>query len=432
VRSVAVVGASLAGLRTAEALRAQGFDGRLVVVGAERHRPYDRPPLSKGFLLGTVGTDALALSEPDGDDALAAEWRLGVAATRLDPAGRRLLLSDGDEVTVDGVVLATGGTPRTLPGTEGVDGVLTLRTLDDALVLRERLLAGPEHVVVVGAGFLGAEVAASCHTLGLAVTVVETMDVPLAGAVGPLLGAVCGQLHTDHGVGLVCGHGVAGLVTGDGPTVRGVVLDDGRTLPADLVVVAIGMRPTTDWLAGSGVAVADGVRTDGGWCTSVPGVVAVGDVARHDCGGRPLRHEHWTNAAEQPSVAVANLLAGRHTGHCAGGGYFWSDQYGVRIQFAGSIIPSDDVRVVEGALADRAFLATYHRDGVTTGVFAMNTPRSFVRARRALAATGPGHPDPLSRPDEEDDTCRNCSSAEHGAARWQGVGTTSSTPSTRA
>jgi 3-phenylpropionate/trans-cinnamate dioxygenase ferredoxin reductase subunit len=426
VRTIAVVGASLGGLRSAEALRAQGFDGRIIVIGEEPDLPYDRPPLSKGVLLGTVEPASLALSSPERHEGLGAEWRLGVRAERLDPGRRALGLSDGSEVTVDGVVIATGGTPRTLPGTDGVDGVLTLRTVPDALALRDRLAAGPEHVVVIGAGFLGAEVTASCQALGVPVTVVEAMDVPLVGAVGPIVGAVCGQLHGDHGVPLLCGRGVAEVLTrnddmSEGRTVRGVRLDDGRELPADLVVVAIGMRPATEWLAGSGIEIDNGVVTDAGLCTAVPGVVAVGDVARHHCDGRPTRHEHWTNAAEQPAVAVANLLAGRHTRHCSGSGYFWSDQYGIRIQFAGSIRPTDEVRVVEGALEDRKFLATYHRDGRTTGAFSMAMPRPFVRVRRTLVTTT-----------EEADRCPSCSSTEHGGTLRPAAGTMSSTPSTRA
>jgi NADPH-dependent 2,4-dienoyl-CoA reductase/sulfur reductase-like enzyme len=424
MRSVAVIGASLSGLRSAEALRANGFDGRLTLIGEEFHRPYDRPPLSKGVLLGTVDPAGLALSEPDEVDALAADWRLGVRAVRLDTSAGRIELSDGSAVAADGVVIATGGTPRTLPGTDDIAGVCTLRTVEDAAALRERLLAGPEHVVVIGAGFLGAEVAASARALGLAVTVVEALDVPLRGAVGPVMGAVCGGLHADHGVTLICGHGVAGVDSRPDPhgrRVRAVLLDDGRELPADVVVVAIGMRPATGWLAGSGVDVDDGVRTDGGWCTSVPGVVAVGDVARHSCGGRTVRHEHWTNAAEQPAIAVANLLTGRHTGHCTGRGYFWSDQYGVRIQFAGSIHGHDEVRVVEGSVDDRRFLATYQRGGRTTGVLSMDLPRAFVRASRSLARTT-----------EEDNACPNCSSAVPGATPGTAVGATASIPATRA
>jgi 3-phenylpropionate/trans-cinnamate dioxygenase ferredoxin reductase subunit len=403
VRTIGVVGASLAGLRAAEALRANGFDGRLVIIGEERHRPYDRPPLSKDFLRGTR-TD-IALRRPEDDDELAADWRLGVRAERLDHGGRNIALSDGSTVAVDGVVIATGGTPRRLRGTDGIDGVCTLRTMDDAIELRDRLRAEPEHVVVIGAGFLGAEVAASCRALGRAVTVVEALPVPLAAAIGPVLGAVCAQLHGDHGVPLIAGRAVSGLVAVDG-RIRAVRLDDRRTLPADLVVVAIGIVPATDWLAGSGLRLDNGVVTDAGWCTDVPGVVAVGDVARHDCVTGPARHEHWTNAVEQARVAARNLLASRHTGHCPGPGYFWSDQYGVRIQFTGLIEPTDEVRVVEGSFDDRKFLATYHRDGRTTGALAMNSARAFVRARRELATTA-----------EEDDRCPTCSSTGTGARR---------------
>jgi NADPH-dependent 2,4-dienoyl-CoA reductase/sulfur reductase-like enzyme len=418
MRTIAVVGASLAGLRSAESLRANGFDGRVVVIGEEAHLPYDRPPLSKDFLLGTVDAESLALSSPERYEGIDADWRLGVRAERLDPNGRSVMLSDGSQVTVDGVVIATGGTPRTLAGTDGVDGVLTLRTIEDAVALRERLAAGPGHVVVVGAGFLGAEVASCCRSLDLPVTVVEALDVPLAGAVGAEVGAVCGALHGDHGTTLLCGRGVESLVTSEN-AVRAVRLDDGRELPADLVVVAIGMRPATDWLAGSGVVVADGVVTDGGLCTDVPGVVAVGDVARHPCRGVSARHEHWTNAAEQPAVAVGNLLAGKHIRHCPARGYFWSDQYGLRIQFAGAIRATDEVRVIEGSFAQRRFLATYHRDDRTTGAFSMGMPRPFTRIRRTLVTTT-----------EEDDRCPTCSSTEAGGTRRMGVGTTSSIPST--
>jgi NADPH-dependent 2,4-dienoyl-CoA reductase/sulfur reductase-like enzyme len=227
----------------------------------------------------------------------------------------------------------------------------------------------------------------------------------MAAAVGPEMGRACASLHGDNGVPLLTGTGVAGLVAVDG-RVRAVRLDDGRTLPADLVVVAIGIVPAAEWLAGSGLTVDNGVVTDAGWCTAVPGVMAVGDVARHDCVAGPARHEHWTNAAEQSRVAALNLLAGKHTGHCTGPGYFWSDQYGVRIQFAGSIDPADEVRVVEGSVADRKFLATYHRDGRTTGALAMNSARAFVRARRTFATMT-----------EEGDRCRTCSSTALGGTR---------------
>ncbi len=421
MRSVAIVGASLAGLRAAEALRQQGFDGRVTMIGAELRQPYDRPPLSKDFLLGTVDTAGLALAEADEYDALDADWRLGVRAERLDAPGGRLLLSDGTQVRTDGVVIATGGQPRMLPGTKDVAGVHTLRTLDDAITLRAALAERPADVVVVGGGFLGAEVAASCQRLGLSVTVLEAMDIPLRNAIGPEMGAVAGQLHTDHGVRLICGQGVAEVLTRTEPggrRVRAVRLADGRELPADLVLVAIGMRPDADWLAGSRVPVNNGVLTDAGWLTEIPTVAAVGDVARHAAGTSGRRHEHWTSASEQPAVAVANLLAGRHTAHCTCRGYFWSDQYGVRIQGAGSITATDEVRVVEGSPADRTFLASYHRDGVTVGVLSMNMAKAFNRARRTLLPST-----------EEEDRCPNCSSGAVGATRRGAAEPTSSTPS---
>ena len=423
MKSIAIVGASLAGLRSAEALRQQGFDGRLTVLGAERHLPYDRPPLSKDFLLGKVDEAALALAEPEDYAELAADWRLGVWAERLDPAGGRIVLSDCTEVRADGVVIATGGTPRTLPGTKGVAGVHTLRTIEDAIALRAELAAKPEHVVVVGAGFVGAEVASSARSLGLSVTVVEAMDVPLGSIVGAEMGGVAGQLHGDHGVKLICGHGVAGLLTSTEPgrrRVRTVCLANGQELPADLVVVAIGMRPNSDWLAGSRIGVNNGVLTDAGWLTEIPIVAAVGDVARHERGAGGARHEHWTSASEQPAIAMANLLAGRHAAHCACRGYFWSDQYGVRIQFAGSIAPTDDVRIIDGDPAEKAFLASYHRGEATTGVLAMNMTKGFNRARRTLITT------------LEEDACPNCSSRATGGKRRVAGEPTSSIPSIRA
>ncbi|HEV3361825.1 MAG TPA: FAD-dependent oxidoreductase [Pseudonocardiaceae bacterium] len=421
MKSIAIVGASLAGLRSAQALRQHGFDGRLTVIGAERHLPYDRPPLSKDFLLGKVDEADLALAEPEDYTELAAHWRLGVLAERLDAAGGRIALSDGTEVRADGVLIATGGTPRTLPGTKSVAGIHTLRTVEDAIALRAALAEKPEHVVVVGAGFLGAEVAASARSLGLSVTVVEALNVPLAPVIGRELGAIAGALHADHGVGLICGHGVAGLLTSTEPgqrRVRTVCLGNGRELPADLVIVAIGMRPNSDWLAGSRIPVNNGVLTDAGWLTEIPTVAAVGDVARHERGPSGVRHEHWTSASEEPVIATANLLAGRHTAHCSCRGYFWSDQYGVRIQFAGSIAPSDDVRIIDGDPADRTFLAEYHRNGVTTGVLAMNMTKGFNRARRTLAL--------------EEDACPNCSSGESGGKRRPADEPTSSIPSIRA
>jgi NADPH-dependent 2,4-dienoyl-CoA reductase/sulfur reductase-like enzyme len=377
MRTIAIVGASLAGLRSAQELRSQGFDGRLVLVGDESHRPYDRPPLSKDFLLGKVGVDELALMDSDDLDA---EWHLGTRAERL--TGTALTLSDGVEIAADGVVIATGGAAKTLSGTEKLAGVHTLRTLDDAVALRGALAPGPSRVVVIGAGFIGAEVASTCWSLGHEVTVVEAMPVPLAGLLGELMGAACASLHGHHGVRTLTGIGVAGLLGTS--KVTGVRLVDGTEIPADLVVVGIGVRPNTAWLTGSGIAVDDGVLADSGGVTGNPRVVAVGDVVRYQCvrRGRRVRAEHWTAATEQPAVAVRNLLAGSTVANHERPGYFWSDQYGHRIQFAG--VGAGEVRVVDGDPAERRFVATYSAGNKVVGVLAIDSPKLFTRLRRGL------------------------------------------------
>ncbi|MGW4488204.1 NAD(P)/FAD-dependent oxidoreductase [Amycolatopsis sp. NPDC004368] len=381
MKSVAIVGASLAGARAAQELRAQGFDGRVVLVGAEPHLPYDRPPLSKAFLAGTAGRASLDLL--DADDTASLELRLGTRAERLDPAGGRLVLSDGD-LAVDGVVLATGGRARTLPGTRGVAGVHVLRTLDDALALRGELVPGVR-VVIVGAGFIGAEVASTCRALGLDVTVLEALATPLAGVLGPQLAEVCSRLHERHGTVLRCGAAVDELVTRDG-RVTGVRLVGGEELPADVVVVGIGMVPETEWLADSGLALGNGVHVCSGLVTALPNVVAVGDVAAYTSAEtrQRHRHEHWTNASEQAGVAVANLLAGTTTRHYTPSGYVWSDQYAGTLQLAGHPEPGDEVVFTEGGPDDPAFVATYRRDDVPVGVFALNSARQFTRLRRQV------------------------------------------------
>jgi 3-phenylpropionate/trans-cinnamate dioxygenase ferredoxin reductase component len=390
-RTIAVIGASLSGLRAAEQLRAQGFDDDLVIVGAEWHLPYDRPPLSKEYLLGNVGVADLALAEQSDIDELDARWHLGVAAKRLDVTGGRIVLNSGEEIAADGVVIATGGVPRRLPATEGLLGVHVLRSLEDADARRADLTGGAENVVVIGAGFIGAEVAATSRELGLDVTIVEAMPVPLSVALGPELGAVCAGLHATNGVQLLTGTTVVEWLTAnDGAGRRRVTaleLSDGRRLRADVVVVGIGMQPAAAWLEDSGLFLDNGVLTDAGYVTDRPNIVAVGDVARpyNPRTGRNVRREHWTDAAEGPAIAVRNLLAERTVQQVDKPSYFWSDQYGTRIQFAGAAEPSDEVRFLDGAATDGAFVATYHRGDETTAVLAMNNPRLFTRLRRQLA-----------------------------------------------
>lgn len=384
MRRIAVIGASLAGLNTARELRAEGYDGSIVVVGEEPHQPYDRPPLSKEFLRGGVDADALALGSPDEYRDLAVDWLLGERAVRLDPASRTVTLAGGRELRTDAVVVATGASPRTIPGSAGLAGAHSLRTLDDAAALRADLTSGRPRVVVIGAGFIGAEVASTAHCLGLHVTVVEAAPVPLERALGREMGRICAALHTDHGVRLLCGAGVAGL-EGTG-RVTGVRLADGRLLPADVVVVGVGVRPATDWLAGSGVQVDDGVVCDAGCATSVPNVVAVGDVARcpNPFTGRHARIEHWTNAMEQPRTATRTLLSGVSAPGPTSAPYFWSDQYQARIQLAGHVRPGDEPQVVEGDLDTRSFTAVYRRDGQAVAVLAVNQAKVFNRLRRTL------------------------------------------------
>ncbi|MEV6028410.1 FAD-dependent oxidoreductase [Streptomyces sp. NPDC052036] len=385
MRTVAVVGASLAGLSAARSLRQRGYDGRLVVIGEEPHRPYDRPPLSKEFLAGTIGEAELALERDDED--LRAEWVLGARAIGLDRTERAVRLADGRGIRADGVVVATGAAARTLPGTKGLAGVHVLRTLDDARALREDLARGGR-LVVVGGGFVGAEVASTAYALGLDVTVIEAAPTPLAGPLGETMGRVVAALHTDHGVPLLCGVGVKGL-SGE-RRVDAVLLEDGRGVPADTVVVGVGARPCDEWLQGSGIALDNGVKCGADGRTSVAGVVAVGDCANwyDPSAGTHRRVEHWTGALERPDAAVAALLAyGAREPAVPRPPYFWSDQYGVKIQFVGCAAGADSVAVEEGAIDDRSFLAVYRRGGRPVAVLGMNQPRLFTRRRKQFTAT---------------------------------------------
>lgn len=383
--SVLVVGASLAGHATARALRQQGFDGRLTLVGAEAERPYDRPPLSKEFLAGSLDADHLQL-EPPGE-SLDAEWLLGRPAVALDARHRSVTLADGSEHSADAIVIATGSSARSLP-TE-LAGVHTLRSLADARALKADLLPGAR-LVVVGAGFIGAEVAATAHALGLDVTVVEAAPAPLSRQLGVQMGGVVAGLHAAAGVPLLCGAAVSGLVGTD--RVSGVALADGRLLPADVVLVGIGASPAVDWLRTSGIDLSHGVVCDVRGASNAPGVWAVGDCsAWYDPAlRRPHRIEHWTDSRERPTHLVRALLGG-HPGHPTAGElpplrapYFWSDQYGVRIQFAGHREETDEL-VVEDGSAERAdILATWRRDGVVVAALGLNQTRAFARLRKSL------------------------------------------------
>ncbi|WP_326691685.1 FAD-dependent oxidoreductase [Streptomyces sp. NBC_01795] len=390
-RSVLVVGASAAGLGTAEALRRKGYQGRLTVLGAETHLPYDRPPLSKQVLSGAWEPDRTPLRTQERLDTLDAEFLLGDAAVSLDAAARTVRTAAGRSLGADAIVVATGLRPRTLPGQEELRGVHVLRTLDDAVALRSAL-ADASRVVVVGDGVLGAEIAATARQTGPSVTLVGPQPAPMSGQLGPWPAGLLAELHAEHGVRLVPGTAVAGLTSHRG-RVTGVRLPSGEALPADLVVVAIGSAPATEWLAGSGLEVADGVVCDA-YCRAAPGVYAAGDVARwhHGTLGMSLRLENRTNAIEQPS-AVASVLLGEDRPYTPVP-YFWTDQFAAKIQVHGTPTPDAEVTVVEGTEQDRRFVAVFSQAGRTTAVLGWNMPKQTRLHRQALVDASTRRPVP--------------------------------------
>ena len=404
-----MVGASLAGARAAEALRREGFDGPITLIGAEPHLPYTRPPLSKQYLEGTWGRDRLELKAPAPGPGTGVDFRLGTRAVGLDVARRRVRVSGPDgagEVGFDGLVVATGCHPRTFPGAGDLDGVFTLRTVDDCDRLKAALDGGPR-VAVIGAGFIGSEVAGTCRKRGLDVTVIEALPVPLAGALGEGMGHVLAGVHRDHGTGLRLGVGVEGFVpgprAGDRHRVAGVRLADESVVEADVVVVGVGVVPTTGWLDGSGLAVDNGlvcdaacfVRAEGGG--PGPGfVVAAGDVARwhNPLFGEDMRVEHWTNAVEQAEAAARNLLRGPGGAEpFAPPTYFWSDQYDVKIQYVGRARPGDRMVLAEGSIDERRFVAVYVRGERVVAAVALNRPARIVAWQQRVASRSSWNPD---------------------------------------
>ena len=387
--NVVVVGASLAGLRAVETLRQDGYDGRIVLVGAEQHLPYDRPPLSKQLLAGTADVEQVMLRPAADYDTLDLDLRLGTVATALDPASREVELAGSERIGYQALLIATGAAPRFLPGTPPLEGIHVLRTLDDCLALRgdvERAEASGGRIIVVGAGFIGAEVAATCHGRGVGVTVLEALPVPMVNALGVEMASACAALHYDHGVDLRCGVAVSSFL-GDG-RVKGVVLDDGRRVDADVVVVGIGVAPATAWLESSGLKLDNGVVCDATSATEAPGVFAAGDVARwhNPLFGRDMRVEHWTNAADQGMVAAKNILAGGGAAEpYAPVPYFWSDQYETKIQCVGHPGPGDEVQIVDGSIEDRRFVAIYGRAGRLVGALAFSRPRLLMNYRRMIS-----------------------------------------------
>ncbi|MFD9814495.1 NAD(P)/FAD-dependent oxidoreductase [Streptomyces sp. NPDC059080] len=370
---IVIVGASLAGLRAAETLRAEGFHGTLTMIGDEPHAPYDRPPLSKQVLLGRVPPDHTALPRRRAVDA---EWRLGTAATGLDPAAKRVALADGDTVPYDRLLIATGVRSRRWPHEleSDLDGVFVLRTRDHAARLHHRLSAGPRRVLVIGAGFTGSEIASACRERGLSVTVAERGPAPLVGALGGVIGEVAAELQRAHGVDLRCGVQVTGLEGDSAGRVRRAHFSDGTAVEADVVVVCLGATRNTEWLAGSGLAAGPrGIACDAG-CRAfdVRGIVTdnifvAGDVARSPhplFGYQFLSLEHWGNAVAQAETAAHNMVsAGADRRPHLWMPSFWSAQFGVNIKSVGVPPMADQLLVTQGSLTERRFTAVYGHQG---------------------------------------------------------------------
>lgn len=368
--SVLVVGASAAGLTVAEALRRLGHRGPLTLLDAEAHAPYDRPPLSKQFLAGDWDHERLALRPAPVLDDLGATMRLGERATALD-VDSRTAQTEAGEAQADRVVLATGLAPRTLEGSE-LTGAHVLRSLDDAVGLRAAIDA-TSSVVVVGDGVLGSEIAATASILAQKVTLIGAQGGPMLRSLGPLGAGHLGRKHAEAGVEVLQGGRAARVIEDDGRA-AGVELADGRLVPGDVVVAAIGAVPRTQWLRGSGLELDDGIVCDAR-CRAGDGIWAVGDVARwhHPVLDQSLRLENRTNAVEM-GLAVARDILGRG-GDYAPTPFFWTDHYGSRIQVFGSMDRAEETEIVEGDPYTGRFVAVARHDGRTTGVLGWAMPK---------------------------------------------------------
>lgn len=400
MQNIVIVGASLAGTRAAETLRSGGFTGTITMVGAETQKPYDRPPLSKNYLAGDWDADRVALRKPEALEELNLTWKLGVAATSLDTAAKIVSLADGTSIAYDGLIIATGGDVRRLPHQPAIAGVHTLRTLDDATALRDEIAEGTK-VVVIGAGFIGLEAAATAKKRGAEVTVLEGLEAPLIRAMGAEMGAAIGAVHERNGVHVMCSVQVASI---DGDSrVTGVTLTNGEMIPADVVIVGIGVSPATTWLEGSGLTLRDGVVCDANLNAGPATVFVAGDVLRWPNAlfadvEADMRVEHWTNAAEQGAVAATNLLAAMNaqpqTPYEAVP-FFWSDQFDARIQCLGRPSANARVDVVAGNPADGKWCSIYSVNDRLTAVLGVSQPK-LVMPSRGLLSTHTSREDALA------------------------------------
>src|SRR5690349_8439281 len=379
---IVIVGGGLAATRTAEQLRRGEYTGPITIVSNEDHLPYDRPPLSKEVL--RAETDDVTLKPAEFYDEHDITMLLGNGARSVDTDAQTVTLADGSPIAYDELIIATGLVPKRIPSFPDLPGIHVLRSFDESLKLRSEA-GSARNAVVVGAGFIGCEVAASLRGLGVGVVLVEPQPAPLAGVLGEQIGGLVARLHRDEGVDVRTEVGVA-EVRGD-KHVETVRLTDGTEVDADLVVVGIGSRPATDWLDGSGIEVDNGVVCDDQGRTATPHVWAIGDVAswRHTL-GHQVRVEHWSNVADQARVLVPAML-GQDAPATVTVPYFWSDQYDVKIQCLGEPEATDTVHIVEDD--GRKFLAFYERDGVVAGVVGGGMPGKVMKARNKIAAGAP-------------------------------------------
>jgi NADPH-dependent 2,4-dienoyl-CoA reductase/sulfur reductase-like enzyme len=379
---VVIVGGGLAAARTAEQLRRSEYAGSVTIVSDEDHLPYDRPPLSKEVLRGDTDDVTLKPAEFYSDNDIT--MVLGAGAVAVDTSAQTVRLTDGRDLAYDELVIATGLVPKRIPSFPDLAGIHVLRNFDESMQLRAE--AGTaRRAVVIGAGFIGCEVAASLRALGVEVVLVEPQPAPLASVLGTRIGELVARLHRAEGVDVRCGVGVSEVKGTD--AVSSVVLSDGTEVQADLVVVGIGSRPATEWLDGSGIELDNGVVCDAAGRSSAPHVWAIGDVASwRDTVGNQVRVEHWSNVADQARVLVPALL-GQEASSVVSVPYFWSDQYDVKIQCLGEPAADDTVHVVEDD--GRKFLAFYERDGVVAGVVGGGMPGKVMKTRAKIAGGAP-------------------------------------------
>jgi 3-phenylpropionate/trans-cinnamate dioxygenase ferredoxin reductase subunit len=394
-----IAGGGLAAAKAAQALRDQGFDGRVVLVGAEIHLPYERPPLSKDYLAGKAQRLSFQVHDESWYADHDVELRLGTEVSAIDPAGHQVELSDGTDLSYTKLLLATGSSPRRLPvpGADA-DGVLYLRTVGDSENIKDVITAGTR-LVVIGAGWIGLEVAATARQAGAAVTVLEAAELPLLRVLGPEVAAVFADLHRANGVDLRFGVGTERIVTEDG-SVTGVALAEGTTVAADVIVIGIGASPNTELARHAGLTVDDGVVVDASLCTSDPDIYAVGDIARalHPVLGRHVRVEHWANALNQPATAAAAMLGNDAAYEELP--YFYTDQFDLGMEYVGYVEPGAYDRVVfRGDVAAREFIAFWLADNKVMAGMNVNVWDVTDQVKELIRSGRQVDPERLANPD---------------------------------